>query len=122
MEIYQARMILNYDYKEDSNLVVWFDFEKDEHDDWIFQEDRNRFYRSEGWVSDECYSILMVECNNSLCIAKAEQGFDHELTLNEQQYLKEEMRNKMVEALSNKKKRLIENMEYQIDFLKNSKI
>lgn len=106
MKIYQARMILNYDYKEDSNLVVWFDFEKDEHDDQIFQEDRNRFYRREKWFSDECFSILMVECNSSLCIAKAEQGFDNELTLKEQESLKEEMRNKMLESLSNKKKKI----------------
>ena len=40
MEIYEARLILNYDNKAENDLVMWFKFEKDDRNDWIYQETR----------------------------------------------------------------------------------
>ena len=123
MEIYEARLILNYgNNKVGNELVVYFSFKRNKHNDWIYQEDKKRYYRSEGWLLDESPTTIQVEINNCLCIGKAEQAFDHELTLKEQLELKGKMKSAILKALERKREMMLKNMNLQIDFLKNAEI
>lgn len=120
MKIWEAKLVVGY--CKSNELSMWFEFKESEYDNWVKEKDKNRYYRSEGWISEEIPLSIVVQVNNSLCVAKAEQGFDKDLSVDEQEALKEAMRDLIVTALDKKREQMLKTISSQIDFVINGVI
>lgn len=112
MKVYCARYILNR-YME-GDLVDWFKFEQEENEDW--NKTDYGYSRGKGWL----YVSLenKVDVNNSLCLVKNEKYFERKLSNDELRELETQMRKECALALENKRKRLMDNLTKQIEYIR----
>jgi hypothetical protein len=116
MKIWKASLVLFYN--DNDKYQIKFDFQELEDDYEINRYNQNEWVHSEGWINDSISKNKVARQNYSGYVI--EQGFDYELTKEEQKQVENKMKIFMTKLIKRNKEIYLKEYEEKINVIQNN--